>query len=416
MRRSASLYRRRAGQFRRTIHIDHQGARGELGCVVGRAHRADLLAVEERHRQPRPRRQVRGEEAGGFQDHRAAGGVVSGGRQTPFGVIAHPVVVRGQQHRHLAGAGCREHTVHVDPGHRHGAQRHGRAHLASAHRHLLVPLGTDSGYRNRHGRRTGDHLRHPPTGVDPARNQQTGSPFHHGTRSGSRIEALHEQPSSGGVHSLATSQQAGAEIRDVSGDEVFGEVAPVDQHRAQPLLIGPGHLRGRIQLAYPCDEKLRGGHRRPEITYRLGEKGCRGPPARGTNPPTRVGRRRQLRHDADESGDGCAAGDSGRGRRARRRGGHPQHPAPAASTLAAAPQPEPSAAACSAVPQQVDAAGSVSMTALAGVEPQQPPAEGGGVSASAGSAANPPVGIWMFWVLIADSFNLGADSMVVESV
>jgi len=84
--------------------------------------------------------------------------------------------------------------------------------------------------------------------------------------------------------------------------------------------------------------------------------------------------------------------------------------------LACDPQQEPASAACSAVPQQVDAAVAASTTVPDGAEPQQPPDEGGGVKASAGSPANPPVGICTFWVLIANSFNPKADSMVIESV
>jgi hypothetical protein len=90
----------------------------------------------------------------------------------------------------------------------------------------------------------------------------------------------------------------------------------------------------------------------------------------------------------------------------RWRGRHPQHPAPeaTASAFAASPQQLPDACASAAVPQQVLACGVIWTVLVAAGLPQQPAADAGGLSASAGSPTNPPT-VCFVSVLIAFSFS-----------
>jgi hypothetical protein len=134
----------------------------------------------------------------------------------------------------------------------------------------------------------------------------------------------------------------------------------------------------------------------------VGEPQGGSPTAGAADPPTGEGLTGQAGHHVLHS-LGVGAGADWRGRHGRRC--HPQHPAPdaTAACFADAPQQAASACASAAVPQQVLTCTPAETAPVVAGPPQQPPADAGGFSASAGSPVNPPA--CMVFVLIPHSFG-----------
>ncbi|RAO41892.1 hypothetical protein PSN01_06326 [Micromonospora saelicesensis] len=221
MGRPAGLDRGGLVELPGAVDVDDQrpGVAGvQLLAVVGRAQRADFLGVEQRDRQPDPRRAGGGKDSGGFQDYRDAAGVVRRAGLTQAGMVADAVVVGGQQHLGPTRRRCREPRVDVGAGHVAAAQRGVRAQPARTggggeDGAVGARVEGQDGQRSRV--RAGEDRVLPAVGVDGPAQQQTGGAL--GVAGGvERVPARgHHQPPAGWVAAAGHTQRAAPDLRSV---------------------------------------------------------------------------------------------------------------------------------------------------------------------------------------------------------